>query len=187
MAKIPKRKRQSMKLYTLSLPKKPYDIRNPSLPPFTPSKHTPPKDSRTNKKTHLSNLTNSKKNKNPHLTMSNLADLVLAAEEPDLEDPMLQEELARLQARRAATPPVAASFSRPTSARPTSARPTSARVASQVEKPVAQRLGCDFCVTKRTPNKWKGDGKRSYPTRKAISNIFIINTILFTALLNDLS
>lgn len=68
--------------------------------------------------------------------MSNLADLVLAAEEPDLEDLMLQEELARLQARRAATPPIAASFSRPTSA-----RPTSARVASQVEKPVAQRLG----------------------------------------------
>lgn len=68
--------------------------------------------------------------------MSNLADLVLAAEEPDLEDPLLQEELARLQARRAATPPVTASFSRPTSA-----RPTSARVASQVEKPVAQRLG----------------------------------------------
>lgn len=75
--------------------------------------------------------------------MSNLADLVLAAEEPDLEDPILQEELARLQARRAATPPVATSFSRPTSA-----RPTSARVASQVEKPVAQWLGYDFWVTK---------------------------------------
>ena len=137
MAKIPKRNRQSIYYVPLAYQKKPYyDIQNPSLLPFTPFKtHTsqgfPHQQKSTPQQPHRA-----PPQKNPHLTMSNLADLVLAAEEPDLEDPMLQKELARLQARRAATPPVTASFSRPTSA-----RPASARVASQVEKPVAQRLG----------------------------------------------
>ena len=65
MAKIPKRKRQSMKLYTLSLPKKPYDIRNPSLPPSTPSKtHTLPRIPAPTKK-HTSATSPPKKKQKP--------------------------------------------------------------------------------------------------------------------------
>lgn len=55
--------------------------------------------------------------------MASLADLVLAQEELDLEDPTLAVELAELQAKRQQI------TSRPPSARPPSARPVSARPA----------------------------------------------------------
>jgi len=73
--------------------------------------------------------------------MSTLADLVLNAVEPDLDDAALAAELARLRARSTAAAEAAAAAARPS--RPASARPASARPVERPASAQPQQLGLE--------------------------------------------